>query len=523
MRIAVQGCCHGELDRIYASLQFIQQSRSTAIDLLVICGDFQAMRNEADVRDMACPEKYRALGTFHAYYSGARLAPIPTVFIGGNHEASGYLWELYHGGWVCPNIYFLGFGGCINFGSLRIAGLSGIYKSGDYETGHYERAPYNAHDSHSVYHVRKFNVYRAAQIRDPLDVFLSHDWPNNIALHGNTRQLLSIKRHFRAEVESHSLGSPPNEMLLRRLKPSYWFAAHMHVKFAALVHHQSSPHPQQTLADGSAAPAAGPVANPDEITIDDDLDDEADSKGDKAAPAETSDSQPLPQHTAEHQEATAAAPPTNARRVHAQATRFLSLDKCLPGRDFLQVLEIPTIDEPGRQNKFYYDEEWLAIVRATHSLFSASRYQKPLIPDDEIQHRIDQERAWVRQNITSKGTPDDPFGGLAVPENFVTTARPHDPDYQERGGTYLNPQTVQFCNMLQIPNMINPHGLSPVPLSTAAEAAVEAGSLAGPRGADVVLNDDAIVVSDDDLDGADLGDDEEQEFVQESVQIGPVQ
>lgn len=58
----------------------------------------QAMRNTADLQTMACPVKYRALGHFHQYYSGAKKAPKLTIVIGGNHEASGYMWEL----WVYP-------------------------------------------------------------------------------------------------------------------------------------------------------------------------------------------------------------------------------------------------------------------------------------------------------------------------------------------------------------------------------------------------------------------------------------
>jgi len=42
------------------------------------------------------------------YYSGEKKAPVLTVFIGGNHEASNYLQELPYGGWVAPNIYYLG-------------------------------------------------------------------------------------------------------------------------------------------------------------------------------------------------------------------------------------------------------------------------------------------------------------------------------------------------------------------------------------------------------------------------------
>ena len=38
-----------------------------------------------------------------------RALVILTIFIGGNHEASNYLQELPYGGWVAPNIYFMGY------------------------------------------------------------------------------------------------------------------------------------------------------------------------------------------------------------------------------------------------------------------------------------------------------------------------------------------------------------------------------------------------------------------------------
>lgn len=53
------------------------------------------MRNPSDLSSMACPVQYRSLGQFHRYYSGERRAPVMTIVIGGNHESSAYLWELY--------------------------------------------------------------------------------------------------------------------------------------------------------------------------------------------------------------------------------------------------------------------------------------------------------------------------------------------------------------------------------------------------------------------------------------------
>ena len=166
MKVAIQGCLHGELDKVYSTIDFIQTSRNIKIDLLIICGDFQSVRNERDLREMACPAKFRKLGEFYEYYTGQKKAPCPTLFIGGNHEASNYLWELYHGGFVCPNIYFMGHAGVIKFGGLRIGGMSGIFKKHHYQTGYFETQPYNDKDCRSIYHVREYCVLKLAQVRE---------------------------------------------------------------------------------------------------------------------------------------------------------------------------------------------------------------------------------------------------------------------------------------------------------------------------------------------------------------------
>ena len=94
MKVAVEGCCHGELDAIYASLARLEHDKSEKVDLLLVGGDFQSIRNNADLSCIAMPEKYRRLGDFAAYYNGTKKAPVLTIFIGGNHEASNYLSEL---------------------------------------------------------------------------------------------------------------------------------------------------------------------------------------------------------------------------------------------------------------------------------------------------------------------------------------------------------------------------------------------------------------------------------------------
>lgn len=94
-QIAVEGCSHGELDQIYESVLAEEAASGTRVDLLLLCGDVQALRNEQDYDSLAVPPKYRRLGDFHRYYAGEKTAPILTLVIGGNHEAGHHMWDLY--------------------------------------------------------------------------------------------------------------------------------------------------------------------------------------------------------------------------------------------------------------------------------------------------------------------------------------------------------------------------------------------------------------------------------------------
>ncbi|KXZ49477.1 hypothetical protein GPECTOR_21g703 [Gonium pectorale] len=405
--IAVEGCGHGELDKIYATLQHLEQREGKKIDLLICCGDFQAVRNLDDLETMACPPKYRSMQTFYKYYSGERVAPFPTIFIGGNHEAANHLWELYYGGWAAPNIYFLGFAGAVKFGGLRIAGLSGIYKQHDYLRGHHEGLPYTESTMRSIYHVRDFEVFRLLQLQQPVDIFLSHDWPTNIARYGDTARLLAKKSFLRSEVEDGSLGSPPAAQLLAALRPAFWFSAHLHTKFAALVQHPMAQQPGGGGAGGvggTAAAAAGP--------------------GPGSAAASASGGGGFP------------------------ATRFLALDKCLPGRDFLQVIEL---DAPGPP-ELHYDEEWLAVLRSTHAMTNLRFQHAPLPGMGSLRTGPRPEDVqFVRRALAERGTS-------RIPDNFAATAAPYDPVAQagQRKGRMpqrheRNPQTVALMEMLGLP------------------------------------------------------------------------
>ena len=82
LNIAIEGCCHGELDQIYDIIIKYQQNNHKTIDLLLICGDFECVRDIVDLQCIAVPQKYKKLNTFHQYVTGEKIAPVLTIFIG---------------------------------------------------------------------------------------------------------------------------------------------------------------------------------------------------------------------------------------------------------------------------------------------------------------------------------------------------------------------------------------------------------------------------------------------------------
>lgn len=513
-QIAVEGCCHGDLDRIYETIAeldrtSIAEGKSTKkIELLVVCGDFQAVRNLDDLECLACPPKYRALRQFFKYYSGEKRAPVLTVFVGGNHEASNHLGGLPLGGWVAPNIFYLGNAGVFYFEGLRIAGLSGIFNPRHYRLGRHERPPYDVDSLRSAYHVREVDCWRlgslgvgplkesesengngngggsegnSEEMKPPssssppsspspstnnqrIDLFVSHDWPSNVAVHGDAASLTRTKKHLAAEVSDGSLGSPPGEALLRTLRPRYWFSAHLHVKFAALVRHGKKEKGGGGKEGGGGGEGGG-GANDDG------------GEGEREGEEEEGEEE-----------------------GEEEETRFLALDKCVPGRQFLQVLDIPVVpaaaapsssspaaavaaaaaeeEAPGgnggcgAQRLLRFDPHWLAVVAKSYGR-SESRRRAPveLFPGAGRDFRVLPEAVRVsagevaavaeRLSAAFPSPPSSSSSGpaLPVPLNFEVTAPAHGTPgapqgprgSMPRGGTERNPQTLALLSALGLP------------------------------------------------------------------------
>ena len=52
LNVATVGCTHGELDVIYSSIALMEKETNTKIDLVLCLGDFQAVRDAADLETM---------------------------------------------------------------------------------------------------------------------------------------------------------------------------------------------------------------------------------------------------------------------------------------------------------------------------------------------------------------------------------------------------------------------------------------------------------------------------------------
>jgi len=215
---------------------------------------YQAVRTRQDLNVTAMPPKYRKMGDFHQYYYGTKTAPYLTVFIGGNHEASNHLFELYYGGWVAPNIYYLGAANVIKLGPLKIAAMSGIYKEHDYDKPHYERLPYSDRTMRTIYHQREIDVRKLLAYRSQADIGISHDWPQQIEWLGDHSFLFQKKAYFLSDALNGELGSKAAASVMDRLRPSHWFSGHMHFKYAALKDHENFDQSQVAQAQAQYRP-----------------------------------------------------------------------------------------------------------------------------------------------------------------------------------------------------------------------------------------------------------------------------
>lgn len=375
----------------------------------------------------------------------------------------------------------MGAANVLRLGPIRIAAMSGIWKGYNYNKNHHERLPYNQNDIKSMYHIREFDVRKLLQIRTQVDVGISHDWPRAIEKHGNARELWRMKPDFEQESEDGTLGSLAAAYVCDRLRPSYWFSAHMHCRFAATKTY-TKPADAATV-EATAAPPQATVTESTSVTMENEDEIDLDMDDDAApAPAPTPTPKPMVTTAASGEPdidalrsllpaAFSKPPPRSAPGQPVPATitnttvRFLALDKCLPGRKFLQLLDVqavsaplqaplkPSSTAPVRHHVLSYDPEWLAITRVFNEYLILGEPNAPTprdLGEKEYHKKILEQEAWVQANIVEAGK-------LAVPYNFTLTAPiqgdgPVGLHEQEQPREYNNPQMTTFCELLQMEN-----------------------------------------------------------------------
>lgn len=509
--VAVEGCCHGQLNKIYASLPKLAE-------LLIICGDFQAIRNQQDLKSMNVPSKYLEMGDFKDYYLGRKKAPVLTIFIGGNHELSLYMRELQYGGWVAPGIYYLGEYGTIWYKGIRILGLSGIFSHPSFINAKSNNPPsytlpYNNSTIRSIYHIKPKNFLKLL-LSGSSQIMLSHDWPKGIWEFGNKAKLLKKKPFLKADMESGRLGSPLATEAMNHLQPANWFSLHMHTFFEATVKHEglekktkeSEKESKETKRRKVEAMTKGDEneinldmgatpkdkneisldmddmdATPkdrNEITLDmnemdekpkdkneinldmDDMDGFSEPAKDKTTVNENDILVDTVEEISEEDSdgnisdgsvSKKEKKKTNKKlKTKETLTYFMALDKCLPRREFLAVKSIKaSLKHPSfKSNSLYYDARGIAIQKVVEKFVRSPNWASVNVHDMLEPSRIADLLAELEEMV--KYETSKISGNLKVPLDFKQSA----PDVKVQVVPlkyWPNEQTKNYCEKWGVP------------------------------------------------------------------------
>ncbi len=225
MRIGIFGDVHGELKELY------RIAEREGVDAILQVGDFETIRDKKDLKFFPTLPKFRVVKDYAEFHRKGEV-PIPTFFIGGNHEAFNVLEEYDEGGELIRNLYFIGRAGTIGLGGLTIGGLSGIYSDKFYK-----------HERKKEFFLRDRAYFTESDLKrleeQQLDILLTHEWPfrpiiiresaeDQIRIQKETLEGQTGEKRLRIERERPNGGI---EELVDKTRPRYLFCGHMHIHY----------------------------------------------------------------------------------------------------------------------------------------------------------------------------------------------------------------------------------------------------------------------------------------------------
>jgi lariat debranching enzyme len=222
---------------------------------------------------------------------------------------------------------------------------------------------------------------------------LTYDWPSQIyEIPGSIDYLLKKKPSLKDEIKKNSLGSPMYKLLLKRLRPKYWFSSHLDLRFQTIYVHQETDNNLNNL-DRSTFKETNEKLD------------------DKKKP---------------------------------EITHFLALDKCMPKRKYLEILNVKSdhYDLSGLE----YDLEWLSILKATDEYVSIQEHPFKLLPQPylKVNYDFDEYKDKIKKVFKDNFKIPKIF---SVNLPFNQAGEDLDPD---RKINYVNEQTSRFCKLLEI-------------------------------------------------------------------------
>lgn len=247
-KIFVTGCLHGGWDLLLDTVEEIV-GQGDRIDLVLITGDAQTMRTEDDLLSYSAPQKYRVMGSFYKLYTGERKSKIPILIVGGNHEACDFLHLLPFGGWLAPNVFYAGRANSLKCGDITMSFLSGLYKPQEYFRKVDEKFPLRDYDMKTAYHIRAFSDFQLLGLENT-QLIITHEWPATIPSQYGGHYLQKRRPDLVKEDKNKTFGLSKGIEMIKKLKPSVWFASHHHITFHTNVDQtQFIALPKQTRSD----------------------------------------------------------------------------------------------------------------------------------------------------------------------------------------------------------------------------------------------------------------------------------